>query len=89
MALNGNTMGEEVVTALEGVDGSMTSDQITQLMTAWKAICGAIVSHIQANAVVLPTALTSTPTIPVQVSPPSYTGATTAAEPILGTGTIE
>lgn len=50
MALNGNALGDAVVTALEGVDGSMTDDQKAQLTTAWHAIGTAIVTYITANA---------------------------------------
>lgn len=50
MALNGNALGDAVVTALEGVDPSMTDDQKAQLTSAWHAIGTAIVAYVTANA---------------------------------------
>jgi len=66
----------------------MTSGQVTQLSNAWLAVANAIIAEITGNAVVNPGTFQNTAAIPVQVSPPLYTGATTAAEPITGAGTV-
>jgi hypothetical protein len=70
MAMNGNAMGTAVVSAIQGIDSSLTAPQLAQLTTAWQAICGAIVTYIEANAVV-------PPGIAVQVNTSTGTGATT------------
>lgn len=72
MAMNGNDMGDAVVTAIEGVDPSMTPDQIAQLRASWRAICSAIVTYMTANAAVV----TSTP------------GAQAGGSTLPGTGTV-
>lgn len=51
--MTGNGMAEVVVAAIQTVDTEMTADQITQLNSAWQAICGAIVLYIQSNALVI------------------------------------
>jgi hypothetical protein len=59
MALDGNRLGDAIVTVLTSVYGSpppMTADEIAQLRTSWRAIAGAIVAEITANADVLPAA---------------------------------
>jgi hypothetical protein len=76
MALSGTRMGDAVVAALEGVDGSMTPAQKAQLTTAWEAICKAIVTEITTNGTV------PSP-IAVAVSTGTGIGATTAPGTIL------
>lgn len=52
MAMNGNQMGAEVITAIKGiVDAGL--DRNDSHEDIWKAICTAIVTHIQNNAVVI------------------------------------
>ena len=50
MALNGNTLGTAISSALAGLSQS----QLEDLETVWKTIAGEIVNHITANAVVNP-----------------------------------
>ena len=88
MSMNGNGMGDEVAAALESLgvlSGGETAEDIEPI---WQAICGAIVAHIQANAVIS-TNITGNglPTLPVQVVPATGTGATTAPDAVTGTGT--
>jgi hypothetical protein len=52
MAMNGNTMGDEVVAAIKSVTGAATHPQDAQVTLIWEAICTAIVKHIKDNAVV-------------------------------------
>ena len=49
MAMNGNTLGSAIVTAVN----ALTSAQKADPTACWQAIAGAIVAHIQANATVL------------------------------------
>ncbi len=50
--MNGNDMAAAIVSALQGVDTNMTPSQIAQLTSSWNAICTAMVTYIDANAVV-------------------------------------
>lgn len=53
MAMNGNTMGDEVVAAIKALSGSPALPQDPQIKVLWEAICTAIVTHIKNNAVVI------------------------------------
>ena len=48
MALDGDTCGEAVATAL--ASGSETPAQLDEMKTKWKAAMNAIFTHIQTNA---------------------------------------
>lgn len=53
MALNGNTMGDEVTDAIIAASpgyGALSPAEQAAVRNYWKTICGAIVAHIQANA---------------------------------------
>lgn len=99
MALVGNDLGDLIVTALQSVDGSMNADQIAQLRSAWRAVAGAIVTYVQTNADVLPSAHSGPAlnnpagqavNIPVTSAPGlASTGATSALENIAGKGSIQ
>lgn len=61
MALNGDLMGTEVLAAMDALTPNIqegdTQETIDSKLASyrvelWKAICGAIVTHIQVNAVV-------------------------------------
>ncbi len=84
----GSAMGDAIVTAMEAIDPFMTTAQINQLKSSWESIGTVMINWIVANAVVKPTSMTNTAAIPVTVSVSTGVGATTAAEPILGTGTV-
>lgn len=73
MPLSGSALGDMIVSAIEGVSVSPADGGDAFLKAYWEAIGGAIVSHITANALVLPTALIS--------------GA--PGSPVTGTGTVE
>lgn len=47
MAMNGNTMGDAIKSAIDG----LTAEQKQDPTTIWRTIATAIVSHIAANAV--------------------------------------
>lgn len=49
MAMNGTTMGDAVVTAIQGVNPKITQKDIVIMKPFWEAICAAIVAHIQTN----------------------------------------
>lgn len=49
MAMNGNTLGSAIVTAVN----ALTSAQKADPTACWQAIAGVIVAHIQTNATVL------------------------------------
>jgi len=70
MALDGNLMASEVVTAIKSVV-TLDAGQEAESLAIFQQICGAIVAHIQTNAQV-PLG------IAVQVTPATGTGATTA-----------
>ncbi len=71
MAMDGNIMGQEIMTEIENL-----SDEDKSNGTAvWKAVCRAIVSHIQTNGIV-------NPGIACSVDPGTHLGKTT------GTGSI-
>lgn len=53
----GPAWGDAVVTALQGVDPTMTPDQIAQLKTSWEAICTVMANWIVANASVVVTSV--------------------------------
>lgn len=52
--MNGNTLGNAVITALQGVNPDITPALAATMLPYWEAIATAIVSHIQSNAVVNP-----------------------------------
>lgn len=56
MAMNGNSLGNEIAVALEAVTGAPLVGTEGEAM--WKAIAGAIVKHIQSNGVVNTTVTT-------------------------------
>lgn len=51
MALDGNAMGDAVVTALQGLNPDIVP---ADLKPFWEAICTAIVNHIKSDGVVNP-----------------------------------
>ena len=71
MALNGNSLGDQMLAAIDALSDSSKKNR----QAIFRALGGAIVSHIKTNGVV-------NTGITVQVSPSSGTGATT------GPGTI-
>lgn len=85
----GTALGDSIVAAIESANPGMTPAQISQLKSTWEPVASAIVAHIVANAVVLPGSFNNPAGQAVQVAVPSGTGATSAPEPIAGTGTIE
>lgn len=78
MPMNGSAMGAAVVEAIQTIDPNMTEDQISQLNSSWAAICGAIVTYIQANGEVAPGIAVAT-----TGSAAAQTGVTTAPGTIL------
>lgn len=48
MAMNGSTLGDEIVAAVN----ALTAPQKIDPTACWRAIAGAIVAHLQANATV-------------------------------------
>lgn len=53
MAMNGNTMGDEVTDAIVAASpgyASLSPAEQTKVRDYWKTICSAIVTHIQTNA---------------------------------------
>lgn len=88
MAMNGETLGNAIGTALynaipQDIKACMTAEARSQMCTAlqnsWKTAANCIVAHIKANAQV-----TVAAGIAVQVTPSSGTGMTSGT----GTGTI-
>jgi len=85
LAGSGTVLGDAIVTALQGVDPSMSESAIAQLKTSWEAVGQAIVEHIVANALVSVTTTTSG----VTGSGPPGGPLPIVAQPGTGTGTIE
>ena len=52
MSMSGDTLGQEIETALANSFVGLSSAQISQITNTWKAVATAIVSHITTNAVV-------------------------------------
>jgi len=71
MAMNGNTMGQEVATAI--MNSEATPEAKAAATELWQKICTAIVNHITTNAVV-PAGIT----VATSGGPTSQTGSTTA-----------
>lgn len=65
MPLSGDDMAVAITNAVYGTDSALTDDQKAQLLLGWKAICGAMVNYIKANAEVDPgaTLLVNTATV--------------------------
>lgn len=62
MAMNAEQMGQEVFNAISAVDIDQDSIADGSLgLARFQAMCGAIISHIQSNAVIASLATTSTP----------------------------
>ncbi len=62
MAMNANQMGQAVFDAISAVDVDQDSVADGSIgLTRFQAMCGAIIDHIKANAVIAPLATTSTP----------------------------
>lgn len=81
--MNGNLMATDIKTALEGLGYTVDSGTLD----AWKAICGAIVTHIQTNAQVATSVSTIVALgIAVQVVPATGTGSTVAPGAGSGSG---
>lgn len=87
MSMNGNGMGSEVAAALESLGVLSGDETAADIEPIWQAVCDAIVSHIQNNAVIS-TDITGNglATLPVQTVPATGTGTTTAPDSITGTG---
>lgn len=81
-------MGDAVATAIEGIDGSFTDAQKAQLKVAWEAICSAIVTYIQGQAVVNPGSLAINPAL--IIAPPGVSGGPCSGSGSVssGTGTV-
>jgi hypothetical protein len=62
MALNGATLGQEIVTALSTIQPGLSSEEQATQLAAWQAIANAIVLHFQTNGVVLTTGTTGSGT---------------------------
>ena len=79
MAMNGKTLGDEIAALI--TDPNAPDEMKNKIKKLWEDICGAIVEHIEQNAVV-----TVAAGIPVATSgsATAQTGATTST----GTGTI-
>lgn len=101
MAMNGNNMGDEVIAAIQAIPDFPEQGKTANVIDprVIRAICSAVVAHIQANADVLPVSHSgedlSAPTgqlvtIPSTANPgnPS-TGETTADKEVVGMGSIQ
>jgi len=88
MSMNGNGLGNEIAAALETLGVLKGGETAADIEPIWQAIGGAIVAHIQNNAVVSTNISgNGLATLPVQVVPATGTGATTAPDVVTGTGT--
>jgi len=68
MAMNGNTMGQEVAAAI--MNSSASPEAKAAVIDIWQKICTAMVKHITTNAMV-------PPGIVVSVDPVTHQGSTT------------
>lgn len=92
MALDGNRLGDAILAALDALNpdaGTIPADAQARRRAAMRAIGGAVVAEIKANAAVTVNATVATG-IPVTVAVPAGTGATTATgSASTTTGTIQ
>lgn len=99
MSMNGNDLGDALVAALIGIDGSMTPAQIAHLRSSWRALSAAWITYVKANMDVLPAGLSGpglqNPVgqivlIPSTSGPGSPSnGSTSAVSTISGTGSVQ
>ena len=82
MPMNGDVLGEAIVTALQGIDPEMTPAQIEQLQNAWEAIATQIVTHIQTFGLVTSNII---PDSIVTVGGPATQAGPQAPLPVTGT----
>lgn len=76
MAMNGNSLGDEMRVAVDAVmAAAVDKTSAATRQDVWRAIGGAIVAHIQANAVVSATSVVASG-IPLQVTTGPGAGST-------------
>lgn len=89
MPLNPTPIGDQIAEYLfNNPPPAGTPVGLPFLKSTWEQVMTLIYNDIKANAIIIPDTFVSSPVIPVQVNPATGTGATTASEPILGTGKV-